>query len=140
MNQYLRDISGEDFTAKDFRTWAGTVLATAALREFARSDSQVQRKRCLVRAIKAVAERLGNTPNICRKCYIHPEVINAFLDGTLVRLKANARPVSSNGKLSAEEGIVLALLRRRLKVEGAGISEALQAIRARIFHSLSPSH
>ena len=79
-NEYLREISGEDFTAKDFRTWAGTVLAAKVLQEFKEFDSQAAAKRNVVLAIEHVAARLGNTKAICRKCYIHPAVIDAYLD------------------------------------------------------------
>ena len=68
MNAYLREISGEDITAKDFRTWAGTVLAALALQEFQKFDSQAGAKKNIREAIKRVAARLGNTPTICRKC------------------------------------------------------------------------
>ncbi len=92
VNDYLREICGEDFTAKDFRTWAGTVLGAMALRAFEQFESQTQAKKNIVRAIELVAERLGNTPAVCRKCYIHPEVINSYLDGSLSRsIKACAR-------------------------------------------------
>src|SRR5205807_2614074 len=78
VNDYLREISrGADFTAKDFRTWAGTVLAALALQEFQAFDSQAQAKRNLVAAIERVAKRLGNTTAVCRKCYIHPAVIES---------------------------------------------------------------
>ncbi|MEX2142210.1 MAG: hypothetical protein WD894_23280 [Pirellulales bacterium] len=72
VNDYLREIAAEEFTAKDFRTWAGTVLAAMALEEFEKFDSKAQRKRNIVRAIEHVAERLGNTPSVCKKCYVHP--------------------------------------------------------------------
>ncbi len=83
VNSYLREIAGSEYTAKDFRTWAGTVLALIALREYAEFDSKVEAKKNIVRAIEAVAKRLGNTPAVCRKCYIHPAVIDTYLDGTL---------------------------------------------------------
>jgi DNA topoisomerase-1 len=82
VNAYLREAAGEDFSAKDFRTWAGTVLATLALQAFERVDSQAQAKQNVVRAIENVARRLGNTPSICRKCYVHPAVIESYLDGS----------------------------------------------------------
>jgi DNA topoisomerase-1 len=84
VNDYLREISGgADFTAKDFRTWAGTVLTATALAEFKQFDSQAQAKRNIVQAIEVVAGKLGNTRAVCRKCYIHPEVLNAYVDGSL---------------------------------------------------------
>ncbi len=85
VNEYLREVSGEDFTAKDFRTWAGTVLASLALKEFEEFTSETQAKRNVVAAIKAVAEQLGNTPAVCRKCYVHPAVLQCYLSGNLVR-------------------------------------------------------
>ena len=84
VNEYLREIAGEDFTAKDFRTWAGTVLAALALQEFETFDSQTQAKKNVVRAIERVAERLGNTPSVCRKCYVHPVILDAYLDGSMI--------------------------------------------------------
>src|ERR1019366_5783200 len=78
VNDYLREISGEQFTAKDFRTWAGTVLACLSLRGFEAFESDTQAKKNVVQAISAVAERLGNTPAVCRKCYVHPAVIECY--------------------------------------------------------------
>jgi DNA topoisomerase-1 len=75
VNAYLREITGEEITAKDFRTWAGTNLAALALREFEQVDSDAMRKRAVVRAVERVAKHLGNTPAVCRRCYIHPEVL-----------------------------------------------------------------
>src|SRR5262249_10186708 len=83
VNAYLREISGQDISAKDFRTWAGTVLAAVALQEFSEIDSRAKAKRNLKAAIESVATRLGNTVTICRKCYIHPEIINGYLAGEL---------------------------------------------------------
>ena len=84
MNAYLREISGADFTAKDFRTWAGTVLAAIALREFEEVIHQKEAKKNIVTAIEAVARMLGNTPAVCRKCYIHPLVLDAYLHGNTI--------------------------------------------------------
>ena len=83
VNEYLQTITGEAFTAKDFRTWAGTVLACAMLREFDACDTQTQAKKNVVQAIAAVAERLGNTPAVCRKCYVHPAVIETYMNGAM---------------------------------------------------------
>lgn len=83
VNDYLREISGADFTAKDFRTWAGTVLASMALRTFEPFDSEKQAKKNVVQAIKDVARRLGNTPAVCRKCYLHPGVLECYMAGSL---------------------------------------------------------
>ena len=120
VNAYLREISGQDFTAKDFRTWAGTVLAAWALHEFESFDSQTQAKRNVIRAIEAVAERLGNTPAICRRCYVHPAVVDSYLDGSLAQvLKEEIQDelTGSLPNLPPEEAAVLALLHRRLSQE-----------------------
>ncbi|WP_343725390.1 DNA topoisomerase IB [Herbaspirillum huttiense] len=118
VNAYLREAAGEDFSAKDFRTWAGTVLATLALQAFERVDSQAQAKQNVVRAIENVARRLGNTPSICRKCYVHPAVIESYLDGSFAeRLeeRVQAELVEELQDLSPEEAAVLALLQQRLQ-------------------------
>ena len=116
VNEYLREIAGEEFTAKDFRTWAGTVLAAQALREIETFDTQAQAKKNVVAAIETVAERLGNTRAVCRKCYIHPAVLNAYLDGSMVQtLKQRAAAMAKSiDKLRPEESAVLALIQRRL--------------------------
>jgi DNA topoisomerase I len=115
VNDYLREITGEEYTAKDFRTWAGTVLAATALKEFEQFDSQAQAKRNLVRAIEQVAKRLGNTRAVCRKCYIHPAIVESYLDGELVRTLSQG--ADALGKLPAEEAAVVVLLQRRLKAQ-----------------------
>ena len=118
VNGYLKSIAGDVFTAKDFRTWAGTVLAARALHELAVFESQAQAKRNVLRAVEAVAKRLGNTRAVCRKCYVHPEVVNAYLDGTLaesLNRKAGRELRSTLRDLSREEANVLALLRRGLE-------------------------
>ena len=117
VNGYLGEITGEDYTAKDFRTWAGTLLAALALREFEKFDSQAQAKKHLVRAIESVAAKLGNTPTICRKCYIHPAVMEAFRDGTMrdmLQKRAGQVPEDVHA-LDPEEAAVLALLQQRLQ-------------------------
>jgi DNA topoisomerase-1 len=122
VNAWLHEVTGEEFTAKDFRTWAGTVLASLALQEFESFDSETQAKKNVVEAVKSVAERLGNTPAVCRKCYIHPAVVDAYLEGTmLTSLRAQTeRELSENlDRLGPEEAAVLALLEERLKAEEA---------------------
>ena len=117
VNDYLREITGQDFTAKDFRTWAGTVLAAMALVEFESFKSQRQANRNIVAAVESVAKRLGNTKAVCRKCYIHPAILDSYLDGSLVRtLKKRIDGTLSRSaqSLTAEEGAVLGLLRQRL--------------------------
>ena len=120
VNDYLREITGKDITAKDFRTWAGTVLAAMALSELESFDSAAQAKRNLRAAIEKVAGRLGNTPTICRKCYVHPEVMDSYLDGQLVlglKEKAESELRGEVANLKPEEAAVLALLRSRLARE-----------------------
>jgi DNA topoisomerase-1 len=117
VNAYLQAIAGADFTAKDFRTWAGTVLAALALAEVRGFATQREAKRNIVRAVERVAARLGNTPTICRRCYVHPEVLQAYLDGETIRaLKARTERAMGEGlqALDAEEGVVLGLLQQRL--------------------------
>jgi DNA topoisomerase-1 len=83
VNEYLRGISGDDFTAKDFRTWTGTVTACRLLRSLEPFESENQAKKNIVEVIKSVASCLGNTPSVCRKCYVHPEVLNVYLSGAM---------------------------------------------------------
>ncbi|GAB3455002.1 DNA topoisomerase IB [Massilia terrae] len=117
VNDYLRQISGEDYTAKDFRTWAGTVLAAMALQEFEKFDSQAQAKKNVVRAIEAVAEKLGNTASVCRKCYVHPAVLDAYLEGATVEVLRERAEEALEGELQPEEAAVLAMLQERLARE-----------------------
>lgn len=111
VNEYLRAVTGEDYTAKDFRTWAGTVLATAVLRECEACISESQGKHQIAQAIAMVAQRLGNTPAVCRKCYVHPEVIEAYLDGSLHDLANGSEALGV--ALAPEEEMVLRLLEKR---------------------------
>ena len=116
MNAYLREITGEDFTAKDFRTWAGTVLAAQALADVAEFKSNAEAKRNMVQAIESVAKRLGNTKAVCRKCYIHPAILDAYMDGaTISAINARAKLARSRGALSDHESAVVDLLERRLR-------------------------
>jgi DNA topoisomerase I len=120
VNGYLQEIAGEEFTAKDFRTWAGTVLAAQTLQEFESFTSAKQAKHNIVSAIEAVSKRLGNTKAVCRKCYVHPEVINAYLDGSLLetlRQQVDHTLEDSLAELPPEEAAVLGLLHARLKNE-----------------------
>jgi DNA topoisomerase-1 len=117
VNEYLREITGEEITAKDFRTWAGTKLAAEALREFELFDTEAERKKAVLRAVEKVAKHLGNTPAICRSCYIHPAVLDGYLDGSLLKSLAeetrNYLAENIEG-MSAEEAAVTAFLRVRL--------------------------
>lgn len=118
VNAYLREVSGGDVTAKDFRTWTGTVLAALALAEFEKFDTQAAAKKNVRAAIETVAARLGNTPAVCRKCYVHPEVIDSYLSDALVlqieqEVERELRDDVSG--LRPEEALVLAFLQRRLQ-------------------------
>jgi DNA topoisomerase-1 len=118
VNEYLRKISGQDYTAKDFRTWAGTLLAALALREFEKFDSQAQAKKNLVRAIESVSAKLGNTPAICRKCYVHPAIMESYLEGSMLeglQRRAEKGLLEDVHHLNPEEAAVLALLQQRLQ-------------------------
>jgi DNA topoisomerase-1 len=118
VNAYIQDITRQDFTAKDFRTWAGTVLAALALSQYEKYDSQAQAKRNIVAAIEKVARQLGNTPAICRKCYVHPEVLDAYMSGDLIKMierKIADRFKRQYARLTADEVMVLAFLNKRLK-------------------------
>lgn len=123
VNTYLLEIAGEEISAKDFRTWAGTVLAAVALSEFEAVDSETAAKRNIRRAIEMVATRLGNTPTVCRKCYVHPEIFQCYLEGRIARMlksKIEKELACRLGKLSAAEAATLALLHSRLSTLKAG--------------------
>jgi DNA topoisomerase I len=122
VNAYLKEITGQDLTSKDFRTWAGTVLAAQLLREFEACTSSTQAKKNIVAAIEKVAKRLGNTKAVCRKCYIHPAIFDAYLDGSMMETIAQrARKVSrAVDRLTSGEAAVLGLLERRLARDPRG--------------------
>jgi DNA topoisomerase-1 len=116
VNSYLREISGEEFTAKDFRTWSGTVLAATALARVSAFKSAAEAKRKVVKAIESVAERLGNTKAVCRKCYIHPAVLDAYMNGFTIRdIRVRSRHPRSDGALEPAELAVVRLLERSLR-------------------------
>jgi DNA topoisomerase-1 len=120
VNAYLQEISGEPFTAKDFRTWAGTVLASLALSEFESFDTKAAAKRNVTRAIEHVSNHLGNTVAVCRKSYIHPAILDSYLDGSLLEfLKGRVEEALREelDGLSGEEAAVLAFLQQRLSRE-----------------------
>ncbi|MFY9983974.1 MAG: DNA topoisomerase IB [Chthoniobacterales bacterium] len=123
VNEYLKGITGQPFTAKDFRTWAGTVLAALALSKLEEVDSEAAAKKNIVTAVEAVARLLGNTAAICRKCYIHPVITSSYLDGTLARTlrrKADSQLARHLHYLKPEEAVVLALLRQELSQRANG--------------------
>ncbi len=121
VNEYLREISGEHFTAKDFRTWAGTVLANEMLRTLGPSETAAQAKKNVVEAIKAVAKELGNTPAVCRKAYVHPAVLEAYLAGKIsaevAKEELEEEIAEHEHALRQEEMVLLTLLEQRTALE-----------------------
>ncbi len=112
VNDYIRAISDEEFSAKDFRTWLGTVTCASLLAQLEAAETQTERKQRLTDVIKDVAQRLGNTPAVCRKCYVHPEVVDAYLEHGAISAPAAMRHTDG---LLPDEVFVLALLRERAK-------------------------
>ncbi|HVL53619.1 MAG TPA: hypothetical protein VM344_05110, partial [Vitreimonas sp.] len=122
VNEYLREVSGGDFTAKDFRTWAGTVLAYRALRALQPAGSASAARKNVVAAIRETAGHLGNTPAVARRSYVHPAVLEAYLDGrvggALVEA-AEEQTIPPAEASAAEEDAVVELLRQRLELDAA---------------------
>ena len=122
LNEYVRTNLGKDFTAKDFRTWTGTVLAAWALNDLGAFTSKREANRKIVAAVETVAQQLGNTPAVCRACYVHPDVFDAHLDGTLMTVLAENAADELNGNLQGltrQEAAVLGLLSARLQTAAA---------------------
>jgi len=118
VNAYLKSITGQNFTAKDFRTWAATVLCATALDELETVQSPTKAKKNMLQAIEAVAGVLGNTRAVCRKSYIHPAVMDAYMDGTTLatlRQAVRKRRTTAANALRREESAVLRLLESRLE-------------------------
>jgi DNA topoisomerase I len=113
VNDYLREISGQEFTAKDFRTWAGTLLAVAALRELGPMDTEREAKSAIVKAVDRVADQLNNTRAVCRKYYVHPTVFETYLAGTMLAGLGNGTrsAAAAAAALSADEKALVRLLR-----------------------------
>ena len=117
VNDYLREITGEEFTAKDFRTWAGTVLAAVALHAVDAFENKTQAKKNVKTAVTAVAKILGNTPTVCRKCYVHPAVLETYLSGGMIEgLKRKAEEAIERNApdLRSVEAAVMRFLQQRL--------------------------
>ena len=113
VNDYLREITGEDFTAKDFRTWAGTVLTAMALKAQGKLASKKEATMSIKNAITAAAKLLGNTPTICRKCYVHPVVLESYLSGNLIEgLRTKIDEAEEVHDFDEDERTVLNFLRR----------------------------
>lgn len=122
VNEYLREITGEDFTAKDFRTWAGTVLAAIALNHFGPSETKKEAKANIKSAVTAVSKLLGNTPAICRKCYVHPAIFETYLNGDSIEgLKQKTAEALETDEIDLEAGekAILRFLKDRLTAKAA---------------------
>lgn len=122
VNQYLKEITGEDYSAKDFRTWAGTVMAAIALNAVGAFETKKQAKANVRDAVTAVSKMLGNTPAICRKCYIHPAVLETYLNGdTIEGLKKKADEILESKSIDLREGekAILKFLQNRLAKKAA---------------------
>jgi DNA topoisomerase I len=115
VNQYLREITSQEFTAKDFRTWAGTIQAVGALQALGPSETEREAKSAILRAIDQVAKRLNNTRAVCRKYYVHPAVFETYQAGTMLEAlgNGNGTAAAAAAALSAEEQAVVRLLRRQ---------------------------
>ena len=126
VNDYLREIA-PDITAKDFRTWAGTVLAYRALRALDTPTTDAEGRRNVRSAIRDTADLLGNTPAVCRQAYVHPIVVEAYLDGRLGRALVRAAEDTDDapaGTTPAEEKAVISLLQRQLRKDAARVKRA----------------
>jgi DNA topoisomerase-1 len=119
VNDYLREVTGQYITAKDFRTWAGTVLACTRLYDFDVCQSETEAKKNVVEIVKAVAARLGNTPSVCRKCYIHPAVIDAYMSGGLKTVRNHEDEGPLGGGLQREEIVLMKLMQGVLRLTAA---------------------
>jgi DNA topoisomerase-1 len=130
VNEYIRTISAEDFSAKDFRTWLGTVTCATLLAQQEEAQTQTERKQRLAAVIKDVAKRLGNTPSVCRKCYVHPHVFDAYMETGALRMEQNMRHTEG---LLGEERFVLALLHERAKETDSGrtVRQLKQSLKGR---------
>ena len=114
VNEYLKSITGQEFTAKDFRTWNGTILAVAALRELGPAASEREARAAIIKAIDRVAQQLNNTRAVCRKYYVHPTVFETYAAGTMIEALANGETsAATEHALSAEEEAIVRLLRRK---------------------------
>jgi DNA topoisomerase-1 len=127
VNAYVREAAGVDFSAKDFRTWYGTLLAARALGE--RVSAGAPRQKHVVAAISWVAEKLGNTPSVCRKSYVHPAVIARYMGGKLegIRSSNGVAREHNDGRLDADERALLALLKEELIRPSPSLETVLRA-------------
>ena len=120
LSVYIKEVMGEEFSPKDFRTWAGTLIAALKLAELGASEDEKMAKKNVLQAIDAVAERLGNTRDIARSSYVSPRVIDHYLEGSVVARQAERLEeiiVAKQGGLTDEENALMELLQRRLRRE-----------------------
>src|SRR5215203_7443344 len=120
LNAYIKELMGEEFTAKDFRTWAGTLIAALKLAELGAAEDEKLANRNVLRAIDTVAERLGNTRDIARSSYVSPRVIEHYLEGSVIACQAKQLEeviVAEQGDLTEEEQALLELLHKKLRRE-----------------------
>lgn len=125
VNSYLQEMTGEHYTAKDFRTWSGTIQAALALQALGQPQSEKDAKHHIVQAIAVAAKKLGNTPSICKKCYIHPLILEAYQDGSMFDSKAQGKPLAAgvDHALSEIEVFILQLLQHKIQQKLAGGGE-----------------
>ena len=120
LNAYVKEIIGEEFTAKDFRTWAGTLVAAVKLAELGATEDLKAAEKNVVEAIDAVAERLGNTRAIARSSYVSPRVIDHYMEGSVVSYYSERMEeviVAEQGDLTEDEKALLELLQKKLRRE-----------------------
>lgn len=129
VNAYIKAISGGDFTAKDFRTWVGTVQCALLLAEREYAPTQSERKHALNEVLAAVAERLGNTPAVCRKSYVHPEIIAAYTEDGTIGQRVRGKP--ARGLLPEERFVVNFLKRREREGDAVRTARKLEGFTAR---------
>jgi DNA topoisomerase-1 len=116
VNGYIREIAGDEFSAKDFRTWTGTMLAAAALRDLGPAGTVKDAKAAFLKAIDRVSEQLNNTRAVCRKYYVHPALFESYSEGTLLdRYERELKRARTKG-LEKEEAAILAILRARIRL------------------------
>jgi DNA topoisomerase-1 len=113
INSYVKRITGEDFTSKDFRTWWASVLAVTALRDMQPCRTKTQSEKNVVLAIEAVAGLLGNTRSVCRKSYVHPGIVDCYVEGSLVKIleRRSKTAAKLTAGLRADEVALLSVLK-----------------------------
>jgi DNA topoisomerase I len=137
VNAYLRAATGEEFSAKDFRTWTGTVLAASALQALGPATSPSHAKRQVAAAVKRVAAELGNTMAVCRHAYIHPAVFEAYQQGVLLDALGTCQAQPMAG-LRPEECAILSFLQQRLATTAATVAAPMPSPKPR--HAIKPEH